>query len=123
MSDQQFKRWVRERIIAWIVTILLFIAFITWATTTEAQETGPVNEGNWSVPYDALILCPMLVTEVDADVCLFIEDEWGPYPTEERCNKRLDQMAEVFPGIATMQSGVPHWSLISKPCAIAGVDA
>ena len=123
MSDNNFKHWVRERIIAWILTIIAFIAFFIWATSSEAQETGPVNEGHWSVPSDALIICPIFVDEVDPNVCLYIEDQWGPYPTEERCNRRLIQMSEVFPGLALMQSGVPHWSLIDKHCEIEGVDA
>lgn len=115
MSYNNFKKWT--------LTIITFIVFFFWATSSKAQETGPVNEGYWSIPSDALILCPVFNDKINPNLCLYIEDQWGPYPTEERCNQRLIQMSEVFRELALMQSGIPHLSLIHKQCEIEGIDS
>lgn len=76
-----------------------------------AQEEGPVNEGTWVIPREAVIACPITQPpgEVDPNVCQYVADEWGPYPTQERCNARIGQLAATTAQLSVLIFGFPHW--------------
>lgn len=42
----------------------------------------------------ALILVSILESTTSGEQCIFFEDEWGPYNTEDNCQIRVNQMGE-----------------------------
>lgn len=86
----------------------------------DPEFTGPVAEGDWMVPDDGVTICPIFAEpgKVTED-CLHIQDQWGPYPDEAMCNRRMDQMGAQFPLIATSQFGIPFWAMVTS-CEKAG---
>lgn len=112
--------------VLWTIAIMLalvgmlVIGLVTKLSAQEREFTGPVAEGNWVIPDEAVTVCPMFVDpgQIDPNFCVFIRDQWGPYPDEAMCSRR---MAQDFPIIATQQTGVPHWALTTS-CELSGEE-
>lgn len=110
--------WIKlNAVLTAIMWSVIGIAF--FVSQAVAQEDGPVGEGLWIVPPEHVIVCPGYVNPAngpDPNHCSYIQDQWGPYPTEERCLARINQMGETFPVVMTMTSGLPHWGLTIAQC-------
>jgi len=110
-----------------------WIALAVWLMSgpAEAQDrpfTGPIAEGEWVVPDQGVIVCDIAVLpgHIDPNLCLWVEDSWGPYPTAEMCLHRMQQMAKEFPFIRLQETGRPQWGGHLPECVkkeAPGIDA
>ena len=98
--------------------------FAPSARADEPEFLSPVVGVFWEIPIETVVACPIFVDpdNINSEMCIFIQDYWGPYFDESMCRRRMDQMIEDAPIFAARNGGEPHWALAIRGCTIVGAD-
>ena len=109
---------------SFILTMIFASVLAPSARADEAELMTPVVGVFWEIPIQAVIACPISVDpdNINSEMCIFINDYWGPYFDEPMCRRRMNQMIEDAPIFAARNGGEPHWALATRGCAIVGAD-